>query len=68
MVIYGDREIMCDTRTLCKARDVNVDSMLKRATVLEAVVRDGPTLRRKLPDYPDVRRVHECEPTPCADV
>ena len=56
LVIYGDREIMCDTCSLCKAYYVHVDSMLKKATVLDAVVRDGPTLRRKLSDYQDVRR------------
>ena len=32
--------------------------MLKKATVLGAVMRDGPGLRGKLPDYQDVRRTH----------
>ena len=57
-MIYADREIVCDARSLCKAHDVNVDSMLKKATVLDAVLRDGPALHRKLPDYEDVRRTH----------
>jgi hypothetical protein len=57
-VIYGDREVMCDTRLLCKAHYVHVGSMLKKATVLGAVMRDGPAIRCKLPDYQDVRRTH----------
>lgn len=57
-VIYGNREITCDAQSLCKAHDVNVDNMLNKATVLDAVVRDEPALRRKLFDYPDVRRTH----------
>jgi hypothetical protein len=57
-VIYGDRDIICDTCSLCKAYEVSVDSMLKKATVLATVVRDEPALRRKLADYQDVRRTH----------
>lgn len=56
-VIYGDREDVTDTSLLCKALDVHVENMLKKASVLGAVERDGPALRRKLPDYQDVRRL-----------
>jgi hypothetical protein len=61
-VIYGDREVTCDTRELCKAHYVHVNNMLKKATVFTAAVRDGPALRNKLPDYQDVRRTHRQSP------
>lgn len=55
-VIFNDRETIVDTEHLCKAYHVNVTSMAEKATVLHSVVHDGPALRAKLPDYPDVRR------------
>ena len=54
-VIYADREANCDADVLCKALDVNVDNMLKKAPVFEAAVRDSAELHRKLPNYHDVR-------------
>ena len=56
---------MCEERVLCLALDVNVDSMLKKAKVLGAVMRDGPTLRRKVSDYDDVHQ-HPVACTMCA--
>ena len=62
-VIYDDHEVVCLTRTLSLAKDVNVNTMLNKATVLAAVMRDGPALRAKIPDYEDVRR--RSPPTAC---
>tara|TARA_B110001450_G_scaffold230153_1_gene231212 strand:+ start:1717 stop:1998 length:282 start_codon:yes stop_codon:yes gene_type:complete len=55
-VIYGDRTDVCATHELSQAHHVNVETMLKKASVLAAVVRGAPALRANLPDYQDVRR------------
>ena len=66
MVIYSDWETVVDTSVLCKALEVNVKNMCKKAIVLETVLRDASTLRRKLPDYQDVRRARPSTAEPRA--
>lgn len=66
-VVYGDRDIVCDTSLLSKAYDVNLNTFLTRATVLHATQRDAPALRLKLPEYQNVRALSRasvaCQPT-----
>ena len=56
-VIYGDRTAVCKKEMLCQTLDVNVETLLKKATVLATVQRYAMTLRSQLPDYQDVSAV-----------